>query len=281
MLQWLKELDRLLRGEATSPSALRQGMVPVPALGLAVLIVILGMLYGLCMGCYALINRKDPEPLQLLATMLKVPALFLLTLLVTFPSLYVFNALVGSRLSLLSLLRLMIATVAVMMTVLASFGPIVAFFSVTTPNYPFIGLLKVLLFSVSGLLGLVFLLQTLHRLSIAGAEPVEVVPADSDTSSPPSPPSPPKDPPQAAAKKRASTTSVTGYVQQFAQAMPFSGLEVHSNKPGQLRWQWKIRIAAWEQRFHGDLGCSMGTTSGKKNVASGCAKVRAGQPDCP
>ena len=36
--------------------------------------------------------------MQVLASMVKVPLLFYLTLLVTFPSLYVFNALVGSRL---------------------------------------------------------------------------------------------------------------------------------------------------------------------------------------
>ena len=34
--------------------------------------------------------------MQLVASMLKVPTLFFLTLLVTLPSLYVFNALVGS-----------------------------------------------------------------------------------------------------------------------------------------------------------------------------------------
>jgi hypothetical protein len=37
--------------------------------------------------------------MQIPASMLKVPALFLLTLIVTLPSLYVFNALVGSRLT--------------------------------------------------------------------------------------------------------------------------------------------------------------------------------------
>ena len=36
---------------------------------------------------------------QLFASAVKVPALFFLTLAVTFPSLYVFNALVGSRLA--------------------------------------------------------------------------------------------------------------------------------------------------------------------------------------
>src|SRR6185437_6181511 len=91
--------------------------------------------------------------------------------IVTFPSLYVFNALVGSRLELGSVLRLLVASLAVMVTVLASLGPIVAFFSVSTTSYSFMVLLNVVVFAVSGLLGLVFLLQTLHRLSVVPREP--------------------------------------------------------------------------------------------------------------
>ena len=60
-----------------------------------------------------------------------MPALFFLTLIVTFPSLYVFNALVGSKLSLTSLLRLLVASLGVMMALLASFGTIAVFFAVT------------------------------------------------------------------------------------------------------------------------------------------------------
>src|SRR5207302_8961902 len=112
---------------------------------------LLGVGYGFCMGFFGLFNRDVPEARLLLAGMLKVPALFFLTLAVTFPSLYVFNALVGSRLSLPVLARLMAATLGVLMAVLASFGPIVAFFSVTTTSYPFVLLLNVAVFALSGL----------------------------------------------------------------------------------------------------------------------------------
>ena len=94
--------------------------------------------------------------------------LFLLTLVVTFPSLYVFNALVGSRLKMLPTLKLLVASLAVNMAVLASLGPILAFFSVSTPNYGFIVLMNVAVFAIAGLLGLTFLIQTLNRL--AGSE---------------------------------------------------------------------------------------------------------------
>ena len=177
MFRWLKHLDWLLRGEATRPEALRDGNVPVETNGLAILLVLLGAIYGVCMGSFSLLKEVPPEIvdpngryLQLLATTIKVPTLFYLTLLVTFPSLYVFNALVGSRLTVLSVLRLLIASLAVNLSVLASLGPIVLFFSLSTKSHAFIVLLNVAVFAVAGVLGLMFLLQTLHRLTTMEAE---------------------------------------------------------------------------------------------------------------
>ncbi len=169
MIDQLRDLDRILRGETTRPSSLRGGTLPVQAARLLPLLVVLGGAYGAFMGLFALINRADPEPWQLLATTLKVPALFLLTLLVTFPSLYVFNALVGSRLTPTSLMRMLLAALGVTIAVLASLGPIVGFFSLTTESYPFVLLFNVLVFAVSGGLGLLFLARTLSRLAEADA----------------------------------------------------------------------------------------------------------------
>jgi hypothetical protein len=106
-----------------------------------------------------------------------VPALFYLTLFVTFPSLYVFNALVGSRLAIVNVLRLLVASLAVNLAVLASLGPIVLFFSVSTKSHAFVTLLNVVMFTVAGVLGLIFLLQTLHRLT-SWNQPLESRPAE-------------------------------------------------------------------------------------------------------
>lgn len=166
-----KDLDRILRGEATRLPSLRRGTIEVPVVGLTMVLIVLAMLYGACMGSFATFQGEDAVLLRFLSATLKVPALFLLTLMVTFPSLYVFNALVGSRLVLAALLRLLVAALAVTMAVLASLGPIVAFFSASTTSYPFILLLNVIVFAVAGLLGMSFLLQTLHRLSLIVPEP--------------------------------------------------------------------------------------------------------------
>ena len=165
MVRWIRDLDRVLRGQATSPAAVADGELPVPAGGLLALVAAMGVLHGLCMSAFTLGTGGPNAGRQTLACLVKVPAVFLLTLGVTFPSLYVFNAMLGSRLTLRSVLRLLAATLAVTLAVLASIGPIVAFFSVTTTSAAFMVLLNVAVGGVAGGLGTRFLLQTLHRMA--------------------------------------------------------------------------------------------------------------------
>lgn len=161
-----KQLDAILRGDATRMSMLRRGQIEIPVGGLLLAVILLGIGYGACVGAYAVIRTGGGLWMQLLASAVKLPLLFLLTLVVTFPSLYVFNALVGSRLTLASVLRLLMAMLGVMLAVLASLGPIVVFFAASTESYPFMKLLNVVMGTVAGVLGLSFLLRTLHRLVV-------------------------------------------------------------------------------------------------------------------
>jgi len=189
MKSWLLALDRILRGESTRTGNLRDGTFEIPLGGMTVLIVLLGMIYGFGTGTFALFKEGGPSWPQFFASAVKIPLLFLLTLLITFPSLYVFNALVGSRLSALSTLRLLVATLVVIMTVLASFGPIVAFFSVSTTSYSFMVLLNVAMCAVAGFLGLAFLRQTLQRLAISlGLAPAPRIISPAGTTPPASAP---------------------------------------------------------------------------------------------
>lgn len=192
-----RALDRILRGDATRLPLLREGRFDVPAVGLLGLIVFLSMIYGACMGLTAVITRwpQDTRIMgfqQLGASVVKVPMLFLLTLVITFPSLYVFNALIGSRLTVGAMLRLLVAAMSVMLALLSSFGPIVAFFAMSTTSYPFMKLLNVVVFAIAGGMGLAFLLQTLHRLTLAQLPPAVQPPipepfveGDSESSQPP------------------------------------------------------------------------------------------------
>ncbi|MEW6160859.1 MAG: hypothetical protein AB1813_25805 [Verrucomicrobiota bacterium] len=175
--QWLQDIDRLLRGDATQVAVLKARGIDVADGGVGIAILLLGLVYGACMGFFTLLRGDSSWLLQFISGMVKVPMLFVLTLLVTFPSLYVFNALMGSRLSGMVLWRLLTSSTAVTMAVLASFGPVVAFFSLSTTSYSFMLLLNVLMFGVSGFLGLKFLLQTLHRIAhTLSIREVEVTP---------------------------------------------------------------------------------------------------------
>lgn len=169
MLSWIREIDRLIRGDLTRQADLSRGggELRLPMVPLVVGTILLGASYGFFMGWFRAFGDHDEgRYAQALSSMVKVPMLFVLTLLVTLPSLYVFNALLGCRLSFASTLRLLIAAIAVSLAVAASFGPILAFFTLSTKSYPFMVVLNVGLLGVAGIVGLWFLLQTLKKLSM-------------------------------------------------------------------------------------------------------------------
>jgi hypothetical protein len=162
-MKGLKELDRVLRCEANRTADGERGP-NVALLPLLTANLLLAASYGVCMGIFGVSGRPEPEFRQTIADAVKVPLLFLLTLAVTFPSLYVFNALVGSRLGVWDLARLMTAGLGVLLAVLAAFGPIVGFFSVTTSSYPFVVLMNVAVFTLSAAFGLSYLIRTLNHI---------------------------------------------------------------------------------------------------------------------
>ncbi len=192
MISTFKQLDELLRGRVTSPERLAQGQVELSLRRFVPLAIGLGATYGFFMGWYALSlhwggAKPDPQRYwQFVASMVKLPALFLLTLLVTFPSLYVFNTLIGCRLSFTATLRLLVGAAAVNVAVAASLGPILGFFTVSTTSYPFMVVLNVLLLGVSGCVALAFLLHTLRRMAypVLPPMPPPSAPAESGTSLP-------------------------------------------------------------------------------------------------
>jgi len=171
-MDWFEDLDLILRGKVTRPSDVQSADIRIRIVRVIIIVIMLAVITGFCMGVFALIRGFETGEfnramMQTGASMAKVPMLFLLTLIVTFPSLYVFNALVGSQLRMIPVLKLLVASLAVNLAVLASMGPIVAFFSASTPNYNFIVLLNVVVYALAGCLGLIFLVQTLNRLTEA------------------------------------------------------------------------------------------------------------------
>lgn len=122
-------------------------------------------LYGAVMG-------SSHSLWQALSSAAKLPVLFLATLLVCAPTLYFFNLNFGSNQSLGQNVALMLTTITVTSVLLLSFAPVVTFFLLTTSQYQFFKLLNVGVFSVSGIVGVVFLSQGMRIVSYGGKEGV-------------------------------------------------------------------------------------------------------------
>ena len=159
-----RDIDRLLRGSFTKSEDLREGRIQAPTGTLVVAGLLLGALYGVFMGLYSVLRPTHATGLQMAATTVKVPLLFLLTLVVTFPSLYVFSALSRSRLFAAETLRLLLAAIAVNLAILASFGPVTGFFTLSTESYSFMVVLNVVFFAIAGIGGVVFLARALDSV---------------------------------------------------------------------------------------------------------------------
>ena len=107
---------------------------------------------------------------QTLSSAVKLPLLFLATLIVCSPTLYFFNVLFGSNQSLTQNVALILTAITVTAVLLLSFAPIVVFFLLTTSNYQFFKLLNVVIFAICGIVGVIFLSQGMKIVSAAGKE---------------------------------------------------------------------------------------------------------------
>ncbi len=196
MRDMLRSIDRLLRGHFTRATALEAGRIELPIKPLLIAGVGLGVIYGAFMAWF------NGGAAQFGASAIKVPLLFLATLVVTFPSLYVFSALANSRLTLESTLKLLLAAITVNLALLASFGPVTGFFTASTESYPFMVMLNVVFFALSGFAGLSFLRRALDAVfSLTPSSPPQPPnpdavdaeqDADADAAVPPPPAAAPK-----------------------------------------------------------------------------------------
>ena len=146
--------DELLRGKLVSAEQLRAGRLEVRGATLVTIGAVGGAVYGVAMGLFGALRPEHATGLQMLANMAKVPLLFLLTLIVAFPSLYTFSALSGSKLRFVETLKLLLVAIAVNLVLLASFAPITAFFTLSTTSYAFMVLLNCAFFALSGAVSL-------------------------------------------------------------------------------------------------------------------------------
>jgi glucan phosphoethanolaminetransferase (alkaline phosphatase superfamily) len=118
------------------------------------IICLFTFIYGIVMGSYHSI-------LQSVIAGLKVIVLFLTTLIICFPSFFVIQQVLGSKLSLRQMIIIVLSGFVLTSAIAISFSPIVILFQITGGNYHFLQLLHVAVFIFSGAFGMRLMVDAL------------------------------------------------------------------------------------------------------------------------
>jgi hypothetical protein len=118
-----------------------------------------------CFASYGAIIGSFNSWQQAISSAIKLPALYLITLMVCLPALHIFNSLFGSRRSITQHFTYILSAASVIALLLAGFAPIVLFFITTmNPNkdYAFYLLMDVAVFMTTGIFGVSFLYRAMR-----------------------------------------------------------------------------------------------------------------------
>ncbi len=122
--------------------------------------------YGAIVGAYS-------SGLQMISSAVKLPALYLLTMLICLPTLYFFDILFGSKLNFKQYLTMALTSVAVISVLLFSFAPVVLFFLISVKDYFFFLLLNVLIMAVTGAVGVRLFYKGMQDIVVTDSEVVQ------------------------------------------------------------------------------------------------------------
>lgn len=157
-------IETILRDRRTFFDEIRQGI------GLQEKVRAMLLSNVIFFGLYGAVMGSTHSLWQTLSSAVKLPILFLATLVVCSPTLYFFNLIFGSNQSLTQNVSLIMTAVTVTSVLLLAFSPVVLFFLLVTSHYQFFKLLNVGVFTVAGLIGVTFLGQGMRTVSPAGRE---------------------------------------------------------------------------------------------------------------
>jgi hypothetical protein len=166
-----RRTDYLLRNPNRLADSLRADRDLWQISGIMLVIsIVMAALYGAVMGATNLLQGA-PMPMQyklllILVTAIKVPVLFLLTLLIVLPPLYVSNTFLSAQLSFRQMLTLLLGSTAIAVTVLASMATVALFFALTSTSYHFLKLLHVAFFAYAGITAIIFLRRTMDEVTV-------------------------------------------------------------------------------------------------------------------
>jgi hypothetical protein len=123
---------------------------------------------GVALACYGAVLGSFHGWQMAMTSFVKLPLLFLVTLAICLPTLYLFNLVFGARLSVRQSLALVMVGLTVTAMLAVAFAPISLFFLITAPDYGFFKLLNVAILALSALVGLRFLTGGMRVLNEHG-----------------------------------------------------------------------------------------------------------------
>ena len=138
--------DYLLRGEVAAARGSREERHPLLG-SLLVAIVVSGMFYGAIMGSYG--ATSGLRIWQAVYSAVKVPFLLITTFLLSLPSFFVLNTLLGLRDDFSRVVRALISTQAGLTVILSALAPFTAFWYVSGSDYEPAILFNGLMFAVA------------------------------------------------------------------------------------------------------------------------------------
>jgi hypothetical protein len=117
------------------------------------------------LAIYGAVMGASHSPFQAISSLIKLPILFLATLIICTPSLHFFNILFGSKQTMPQTIALILTAMTTTAVLLLSFAPITLFFLLTSSEYPFFKLLNVAFFTIAGSMGIIFLRQGIKTVT--------------------------------------------------------------------------------------------------------------------
>jgi hypothetical protein len=113
---------------------------------------------------YGLIIGSTHGWLQMLSSGFKLPALYLLTLLICLPTLYFLDIILGSKRTFTQYVTLLLASMAMISVMLFGFAPVTLFFRLSLNDYYFFILLNIIILAITGLIGIKFFYRAMISL---------------------------------------------------------------------------------------------------------------------
>src|SRR5437762_1120002 len=126
------------------------------------------------LACYGIVLGASNGFAQALSSTVKLPLLFLATLSICLPTLYLFNLVFGARLSMMQAVTLILVAITVTSVLTLAFAPISLFFLISAHSYAFFKLLNVAILVLTSLVGLRFLVVGMRTLVEAQSAPAAV-----------------------------------------------------------------------------------------------------------